>query len=296
MSTENETTQYDEARRQSPRATRNLETEPEGSHGIDHGTVYDNAESPDTNHEPAEDIIARNSNDLSFWGGKWTWNRSATSYGDKPEDRWFINPSPQLIGQVMNMAPTIHESCRLVLETEKEDELNEQRERFLEFLRGAYDSELVSECLDYLTAYQGRFFEAVQQYLGRLDSYDAATNRDDQDEERIEQLRERKVEAARQCRGWTAKLIALVEAYHTVVTDERAYNLQYNFDPKEGTSQYNLYRYSVTQAMNRIGRRLTRSVKNGSMDADQYRIPKPWTDEDKASSRRKANEMLSDFA
>ena len=300
MSTNTTPTQEEmkEAHRQEARPSRNAETVAEGSHAIDHGTVYDNAVSEDTNKEPVEDITARNRNDLSFWGGKWTWVESNNAYGNKPEDRWFVNPTPQLIGLVMEEAGKVHDACATVLEntTEHKETLEMEKLRHLTFFQDAFDGELVSEALDMLNSYQDRFFEAVQQYLGRQESYQALSDRDDSDEERVEQLRERKAQAASLCRHYTAKLISVVTAYHAVVDDERAYNLQYNFRPKEGTREYNLLRFSVSQSMNRIGRRLARSIKDGKLDAAQYNIPRPWTEEAQKDSRRKADEMISDFA
>lgn len=268
----------------------------EGSHSIDHGTILDNHEMPDTNKEPLEDIIAREANDLSFWNNSWTWQKANRSYGNKPEDSWFINPTPKLIADVMHNTPLIYGSCEVALLGTHKDELDRERQRHLEFLRAAADGEFVSECLDLLTSYQSRLFEAVQQYLGRSASYEAQENNERASEDDIEQSRMKKLEAAASCRGWTARLISLHEAYHEVMTDERAYNLTYDFSPTPDTQAYNLYRWSVTNALNRIGRRLTRSVKNGTMDADRYRIPRPWLEESQKQSRKKADEMISDFS
>lgn len=267
-----------------------------GSHAIDHLTLLDNHEMPDTNREPAEDIAARMSNDLSFWGNSWCWNKAAKSYGPNPEDSWFVNPTPKLIGEVLAAAPVIHGSCEAVLLGEHKDELDTERKRHLEFLRTAHDDEIVSECLDLLKAYQSRYFEAVQQYLGRAASYDSQNSREDADDDQVEKAEMRKLESAAVCRRWVAKLVALVEAYHSVQSDERAYNLHYNFSAEPGSSEYGLYRWSVTQALNNIGRRLTRSVKSGKLDAEQYRIPRPWLDKTKRDMKAKADELISDFA
>jgi hypothetical protein len=266
-----------------------------GSHAIDHLTVLDNHEMPDTNAHPAEDIPT-NQNDLSFWGGSWCWNKANKSYGNKPEDSWFINPTPKLIGEVMHNAPLIHGACEVHLLGEHRDELDRERKRHLEFLRGAHDSEIVSECLDLLTSYQGRFFEAVQQYLGRSASYDNRASNERSTEKEIEDAEAKKLAAASTCRGWVARLVALVEAYHAVQTDERAYNLTYDFAPAPESPKYGLYRWTVMQALNKIGRRLTRSVKTGQMDAERYRIPRPWLDDEHRETTKKADELLSDFA
>lgn len=267
-----------------------------GSYAIDHLTVMDNHEMPDTNREPAEDIAQRMTNDLSFWGDSWCWNKSQRAYGNKPEDSWFINPTPKLIGEVMAHAPIIHGQCEAMLLNAHKDELDTERKRHLDFLRDARDNEIISECLDMLKAYQGRYFEAVQQYLGRVASYNNQKNRQDASDNDIEKAEGRKLESAAVCRRTVAKLIALIEAYHSVQTDERAYNLHYNFSAQPGSREYNLYRWSVTQALNNIGRRLTRSVKDGKLDAEQYRIPRPWLDETQKDLKAKADEMISDFA
>lgn len=266
-----------------------------GSHSIDHLTILDNHEEMDTNMYPREDIPT-DSNDLSFWGGSWCWTKSARSYGDKPEDSWFINPTPKLIGEVMHNAPLVHGACEVALLREHKDELDRERKRHLDFLRDANDGEIVSECLDLLTSYQGRYFEAVQQYLGRCASYENRSNSTQASEDDVEAAEAKKLEAAHTCRGWVARLIALTEAYHAIQTDERAYNLHYDFAPAPGSSRFGLYRWTVTQALNKIGRRLTRSVKNGTMDAERYRIPRPWLDETRKDTKKKADEMLSDFA
>ena len=267
-----------------------------GSHAIDHLTILDNHEMPDTNKEPAEDIAQRMQNDLSFWGDSWCWNKSSRSYGNKPEDSWFINPTPKLLGEVMAMAPIVHGQCEVMLLDKHKEELDVERKRHLEFLRDARDNEIVSECLDLLKAYQGRYFEAVQQYLGRVSSYENQSNRQDASDSDVEKAEARKLESAAVCRRTVAKLIALVEAYHEVQSDERAYNLHYNFSAEPGSREYNLYRWSVQQALNNIGRRLTRSVKDGKLDAEQYRIPRPWLTETQKDLKKKADNMVSDFA
>jgi hypothetical protein len=277
-------------------AVKAREADPGGSHSIDHLTILDNHEAPDTNREPAEDIAARANNDLSFWGNSWCWNKAQRSYGNNPEDSWFVNPTPKLIGEVMANAPIIHGSCEVALLGDHKDELETERKRHLEFLRVAHDDEIISECLDMLKAYQGRYFEAVQQYLGRAASYDNQQHRDDAPEAQVERAEMRKLESASVCRRWVAKLIALIEAYHSVQSDERAYNLHYNFSAEPGSSEYGLYRYTVTQALNNIGRRLSRSIKSGKLDAEQYRIPRPWLDETQKDMKAKADEMISDFA
>jgi hypothetical protein len=266
-----------------------------GSHSIDHLTILDNHEMPDTNAMPAEDIPT-NANDLSFWGGSWAWNKAAKSYGNKPEDSWFINPTPKLIGEVMHNAPLVHGACEVALLQEHKDQLDRERKRHLDFLRDANDGEIVSECLDLLTAYQGRYFESVQQYLGRCASYDNQAHNGRASDDDIEAAEARKLEAAHTCRGWVARLIALIEAYHAVQTDERAYNLTYDFAPAPSSSKYGLYKWTVTTALNKIGRRLTRSVKTGTMDAERYRIPRPWLDDTHRETKKDADAMLSDFA
>jgi hypothetical protein len=250
---------------------------------------------PDTNAMPAEDIPT-NANDLSFWGGSWAWNKAAKSYGNKPEDSWFINPTPKLIGEVMHNAPLVHGACEVALLQEHKDQLDRERKRHLDFLRDANDGEIVSECLDLLTAYQGRYFESVQQYLGRCASYDNQAHNGRASDDDIEAAEARKLEAAHTCRGWVARLIALIEAYHAVQTDERAYNLTYDFAPAPSSSKYGLYKWTVTTALNKIGRRLTRSVKTGTMDAERYRIPRPWLDDTHRETKKDADAMLSDFA
>lgn len=290
------TPEQQEAKRQQTQLPRSKVTVDDGgSHAIDHLTVLDNEEAPDTNREPFEDIAARAVADLSFWNNSWTWNKASRSYGPNPEDSWFINPTPKLIGEVMNSAPLIHGSCEVGLLGEHKEQLNMERERHLEFLRSTHDNEFVSECLDLLTSYQGRYFEAVQQYLGRAASYDVQENQDNASEEQLEEARMRKMQAAASCRSWVAKLLALVEAYHEIVSDERAYNLQYDFAPAPDTPAFNIYKRSVTNALNKIGNRLTRSVKNGKLDAEKYRIPRPWLEEEQKSNRKKADAMLGDF-
>ena len=87
-----------------------------GSHSIDHGTILDNHVSDDTNKDGQETIDERNTADLSFWNGSWAWTQAKTSYGNKPEDSWFINPTPKLIGEVMTNSPTIYKSCEMALQ------------------------------------------------------------------------------------------------------------------------------------------------------------------------------------
>ena len=288
--------QIAEAKRQQTQAPVNkMSVDDGGSHSIDHLTILDNHEMPDTNAMPAEDIPT-DSNDLSFWGGSWAWNKSAKSYGDKPEDSWWINPTPKLIGEVMLNAPLVHCACEVALLQEHKDELDRERGRHLDFLRVANDGEIVSECLDLLKSYQGRYFEAVQQYLGRCASYDNRASNPNSNDDDIEAAEAKKLEAAATCRGWVARLIALIEAYHAVQTDERAYNLTYDFAPSPDSSKYGLYRWTVTTALNSIGKRLTRSVKTGKMDAERYRIPRPWLDDTHRETKHKADEMLSDFS
>jgi hypothetical protein len=267
--------QIEEAKRQSteiPVVIGNMEAE--GSYAIDHQTILDNHEAPDTNKELAEDIKERNEADLSFWNNSWTWVESANSYGNKPEDKWFINPTAKLIGEVMHNAPTIYSACEVALIAgEHTDQLDRERNRHLEFLRDAEEADLISESLDMLTAYQGRYFEAVQRYIGLVASYDNQKNSQNPDMERLEMAKMRKHDAGTQCRNWVARLIALREAYHSVVTDERAYNLTYNFAPmppsQDGATpsrEYGLFKWSITNTLNKVGRRLTRSIKEGKMD------------------------------
>jgi hypothetical protein len=266
-----------------------------GSYSIDHLTVLDNHVLPDTNAMPAEDIPT-DSNDLSFWGGSWAWNKSERSYGNKPEDSWWINPTPKLIGEVMHNAPLVHGACEVALLQEHKDQLDRERKRHLEFLRVAEDSEIVSECLDMMKAYQGRYFESVQQYLGRCASYENRAHNDRTSQDDLDASELKKLEAAATCRGWVARLIALVEAYHAVQTDERAFNLSYDFAPSPDSSRYGLYKWTVTTALNSIGKRLTRSVKTGTMDAERYRIPRPWLDDTHREAKKQADTMLSDFS
>jgi len=279
-----------------------VETEAEGAHALDHGTILDNEEVPDTNKEPIEDIVQRNAADLSFWNNSWTWAESNNSYGDKPEDSWFINPTPKLIGEVMTNVPTIYSACEVALIAgDHIEQLDRERTRHSDFLQEAEAADLISESLDMLTSYQGRFFESVQRYIGLCASYDNQKNGNNPDQERLESAKMRKHDAGTQCRNWTARLIALRESYHSVVTDERAYNLTYNFSPMppaEGAApsrEYGLFKWSITNTLNKVGRRLTRSIKTGSMDAEKYRIPRPWLEEAAVEKRLNADDLLSDF-
>lgn len=273
-----------------------------GAHSIDHLTILDNEEAPDTNKEPVEDIKERTAADLSFWNNSWTWAESANSYGNKPEDSWFVNPTPKLVGEVMTNIPLIYDACEVALVAgEHTEQLSAERHRHHEFIRDAAIGDVVSECLDMLTAYQGRFFEAVQRYVGLTASYDSQRNATNPDAERLEQAKLRKVDAGAQCRTWAAKLIALYEAYHATQTDERAYNLTYDFAPlppaegKEPSKAYGLFRWSVNNTLNKVGRRLTRKIKDGSMDADKYRIPRPWLTKAKTENQLDADDLISDF-
>jgi len=273
-----------------------------GSHSIDHGTILDNAETDDTNKEASETIVERATADLSFWNNSWTWAKATSSYGNKPEDSWFINPTAKLIGEVMHNAPTIYSACEVALIAgDHKAQLDNERNRHLDFLRTAEIGDLVSEALDLLTAYQSRYFEAVQRYIGLQASYDNQRNSNNPDADRLESAKMRKVEAGKQCRAWTARLVALVEAYHSVVTDERAYSLSYDFaptPPKEGqppTREYGLFKWSVTNTLNKVGRRLARSIKEGKMDAEQYRIPRPWLTEAQRAKTLDADELIGDF-
>ena len=273
-----------------------------GSHSIDHGTILDNHVEDDTNKEGIEVIQERNEADLSFWGNSWTWVKFNNSYGDKPEDSWAINPTAKLIAEVMNNVPTIYAACETALIVgEHVDQMELERLRHLDFLRMADEGDLVSESLDLLTSYQGRFFESVQRYIGLVASYDNQKNANKPDENRLEQAKMRKADAGKQCRAWSARLIALYEAYHSVVTDERAYNLSYNFaplPPADGQPQsreYGLFKWAISNTLNKVGRRLTRSVKTGSMDAEKYRIPRPWLSEASTVKRVDADQLLSDF-
>ena len=278
-------------------------TESEGSHALDHGTIFDNHVEPDTNFEPSEDIDARNANDLSFWNNSWTWAKAAKSYGNKPEDSWFINPTPKLIADVMTNAPLVNSACEVaLLAGDHQEQLKTERNRHLEFLRDAEAGDIISESLDMLTAYQSRFLESVQRYIGLAASYQNQLTNKNATPEQIEGAQLRKEDAGKQCRAWTAKLIGLVEAYHSVVTDERAYNLHYDFAPMPPASgqspskAYGLFRWSVTNTLNKTGRRLARSIKEGKMDAEKYRIPRPWLDDAHKESQLSANTMLSDFS
>jgi hypothetical protein len=279
-----------------------VDVEAEGSHAIDHMTVLDNHEAPDTNKELAEDIKERNEADLSFWNNSWTWVESNNSYGNKPEDKWFINPTAKLIGEVMYNAPTIYSACEVALIAgEHTDQLDRERIRHMDFLRDAEEADLISESLDMLTSYQGRYFEAVQRYIGLVASYDNQRNSQKPDMDRLEQAKMRKHDAGTQCRNWAARLIALKEAYHSVVTDERAYNLTYNFaplPPQDGATpsrEYGLFKWSITNTLNKVGRRLTRSIKEGKMDAEKYRIPRPWLTDEQAGHQLDADDLISDF-
>jgi hypothetical protein len=241
--------------------------------------------------------------DLSFWNNSWTWVKSANSYGNKPEDSWFINPTPKLIGEVMSNAPTVFGACEVALVAGSHtDQLKRERDRHTHFLIEADQNELISESLDLLTSYQSRYFETVQRYLGLCHSYDNQKHNPKATEEQLEEAKLRKENAGAQCRGWAARLIALREAYHEVVTDERAYNLTFNFSPmppqdgKPASREYSLFRWSVTNTLNKVGRRLARSIKEGKMDAARYNIPRPWIDGERVSNKLSADEMLSDFA
>ena len=273
-----------------------------GSHSIDHGTILDNHEAPDTNKYPSEDIEERANADLSFWNNSWTWAKAANSYGNRPQDSWFINPTAKLVGEVMNNAPTIFSACEVALVAgDHMDQLVNERLRHTAFLQDAEAGDLVSEGLDMLTAYQSRYFEAVQRYVGLVSSYENQVSNTKATEERIEQAEMKKHNAGVQCRAWAAKLIALVEAYHSVVSDDRAYNLSYNFAPlppedgKPQSREYSLFKWSVTNTLNKVGRRLARSIKDGKMDAEQYRIPRPWLTDEKRGKQIDTNAMISDF-
>lgn len=274
-----------------------------GSHSIDHLTLLDNHEAPDTNKEPREDIDERNASDLSFWNNSWTWAQSNNSYGDKPEDSWFINPTAKLIGEVMHNAPLIFSTCEVgLIAGGHKTQLKEERQRHQDFLQTADGNDLISEALDLLTSYQSRFLESVQRYIGMAASYDNQLENKNISEEQIESAKLRKEGAGAQCRAWAARLIALVEAYHSVVTDERAYNLTFNFAPtppapdQSPTRAYSLFKWSVTTTLGKVGRRLARSIKEGKMDAEKYRIPRPWITEDRKGKQLNANTMISDFA
>lgn len=273
-----------------------------GSFRIDHGTILDNHVTPDTNKEAIEDILERDNADLSFWNNSWAWNKSKNSYGNKPEDSWFVNPTPKLIGEVMNWAPMVHTNCRLALEVgEHTEQLAKEKKRHVEFLRSAEQGDIVSESLDLLTAYQNRFFESVQRYIGLCASYDNQVNSAKPDQDRIGNAAMKKGEAASVCRGWVARLLGLIEGYHSVVTDERAYKLSYNFSPappdenRAPTKEYGLFKWAVTQSLNKVGRRLARSVKEGKMDAEKYRIPRPWLTEAQLGKQINADALIGDF-
>ncbi len=273
-----------------------------GSHAIDHLTILDDHVSEDTNKEPIEDIIERNKADVSFWNNSWAWTESENSYGDKPEDAWFINPTPKLIAEVMSNVPTVFAACETALVVgEQKEQLVKERKRHLEFLREALEGDIVSESLDLLTSYQGRLFESVQRYLGISASYESRKNAKNPDPEQIESAKMRKADAAGQCRGWVARILAIYEGYHAVVTDERAYNLSFKFDPlppqdgQPASKEYGLYKWAVTQTLNKVGRRLARSIKTGKMDAAKYRIPRPWLDETQMINQLDADELIGDF-
>lgn len=291
-----------EAKRQQTKVPVRIESEAEGSHAIDHLTMMDNHEAPDTNREPAEDIAERENSDLSFWNNSWTWVEATTSYGDKPQDKWFINPTAKLVGEVIQGTPLVFGACEVKLMAgEHKQQLEDERERHLNFLRSADQNELISESLDLLTAYQARFIESVQRYLGLQASYEYKVNSNNADEESIEQAQMNKEAAAAQCRGWAARLIALREAYHETVTDDRAYNLTFNFAPvppakgKPASREYSIFRWVVSTTLNKVGRRLANSIKSGKMDAERYRIPRPWLTGERKTVQLDANTMLSDF-
>jgi len=279
------------------------EMEPEGSHSIDHGTIMDNHIEPDTNKHPAEDLKLHETADLSFWNNSWCWVEAANSYGNKPQDKWFINPTSELIGKVMLNAPTIMSACEVgLIAGQHVEQLKRERERHVEFLRTCEPGDIVSEALDMLTAYQGRYFECVQRYLGLEASYHNQQNSKNISSEQLENAQLRKHNAGGQCRSWAAKLIALVEGYNATVSDERAFKLSFDFAPlppddnRPPTREYSLYKWSVTNTLNKVGRRLARSIKEGKMDAEKYRIPRPWLEESQLKSQVGANELLSDFA
>ena len=273
-----------------------------GSHSIDHGTILDNHVSEDTNKESIEVIQERNQSDVSFWGGSWAWVHTTKSYGNKPEDSYFINPTPKLIGEVMHNVPTIYEACRVALTVGNyQDQLEIEQMRHKDFLQDADSADLVSESLDLMTSYQGRFFESVQRYLGLCASYNNARDAQKPDENRLEQAKMKKKVAGDQCRAWSARLIALVEAYHSTVSDERAYKLSYNLSPlppqdgQPASRDYGLFKWAITQTLNKIGKRLTRSIKTGSMDAEKFRVPRPWLDEEHSNNQKTADDYISDF-
>jgi len=295
--------QIEEAKRQSTLIPVSKASQDDGgSHALDHGTIYDNHMEPDTNFEPAEDIAARDGNDLSFWNNSWTWVKAAKSYGNKPEDKWFINPTAKLIGEVMLNTPTVFSACEVALVAGSAiEQMKQERERHLEFLRSADSGDLISESLDLMTNYQGRFFEAVQRYIGLSASYQNQVDNPNVNEEQIENAQLRKEDAGKQCRAWAARLIALVESYHSVVSDDRAYKLSFNFDPmppasgQQPSREYSLLRWAITTTLNKTGRRLARSIKEGKMDAEKYRIPRPWLTEERKTNQLNTNTMLSDF-
>ena len=154
--------QIDEAKRQSTHVPVNVEVAEDdgGSHSIDHGTILDNHVEPDTNKELHEDIDERNAADMSFWNNSWTWTKAASSYGNKPEDSWFINPTAKLVGEVMHNAPTIFSACEVgLIAGDHTDQLALERLRHTDFLQLADSSDLISESLDLLTSYQSRYLE-----------------------------------------------------------------------------------------------------------------------------------------
>jgi len=295
--------QIAEAKRQSTIIPVQFDAEDDGgSHSIDHLTDLDNAEAPDTNLHPSEDLAAKSKADLSFWNNSWCWAESANSYGDRPQDKWFINPTSELIGNVMLQAPLIFSACEVALcAGDHKDQLVAERERHTDFLRAAYEGDIVSESLDMLTAYQARYFEVVQLYLGQERSYQTQLNNPRATVEQIESAELRKKDSGNQCRNWAAKLIALREAYHACVSDPRAFKLTFDFAPlppedgKPPTREYSLFKWAVTTALNKIGRRLARNIKDGKMDAEKYRIPIPWKEEAERGKHVEASAMISDF-
>jgi hypothetical protein len=153
-----------------------------------------------------------------------------------------------------------------------------------------------------LKSYQSRYFESVQRYLGLEASYQNQKNSKNVSAEQLEGAQMRKQNAGAQCRSWAAKLISLVEGYNATVSDERAFKLSFDFAPlppddnRPPTREYGLYKWAVTNTLNQVGRRLARSIKEGKMDAEKYRIPRPWLEEAQIGNQKHANELLSDFA
>ena len=153
---------FDEAKRQSVHIPVTVEEkintpaeDDGGSHSIDHGTIMDDHIEPDTNKHPAEDLKLHETADLSFWNNSWCWVEAENSYGDKPQDKWFINPTSELIGKVMNGAPTIFSACEVGLIAGRHtDQLTRERNRHVEFLRDCEPGDIVSEALDLLKSYQ----------------------------------------------------------------------------------------------------------------------------------------------